>query len=79
MLNIEYYTKPDGSKWVMITRQAGRRKQCRKHRREEIMTQKERAKVLDALYNLRAACSYKEMNSGADLVKKALSALESVF
>lgn len=43
------------------------------------MTQKERDKVLDALYNLRAACSYKEMNSGADLVKKALRALESVF
>lgn len=43
------------------------------------MTQKERAKVLDALYNLRAVCSYKEMNSGADLVKKDLNALESVF
>lgn len=29
MLNIEYYTKPDGSKWVMITRYA-QRKQYRK-------------------------------------------------
>lgn len=43
------------------------------------MTQKERYLVLDALYNLRGACSYDDMNKGAGLVRRALQSLEDAF